>query len=58
MNPFSLREKVAEGRMRGKRRSIIQHSPLTLTLSFRPQRVLMERGLFGCKLSHFEVIHV
>jgi hypothetical protein len=37
---FSLREKVAEGRMRGLQRHINQLCPLTLALS------LMERGLF------------
>ncbi len=41
LDPFFLREKVAEGRMRGERCSIAQHFPLTLTLSLR------ERGLFG-----------
>jgi hypothetical protein len=34
-----MREKVAEGRTRGRRCCIIQHFPLTLTLS------LMEREL-------------
>jgi hypothetical protein len=38
--PFSIREKVAEGRMRGQQRPWIQLFPLTLTLS------LMERGEF------------
>ncbi len=37
-HPFSLREKVAEGRMRGQQSKINQHFPLTLTLSFRPLR--------------------
>jgi len=36
--PFSMREKVAEGRMRGGGAMKLQHFPLTLTLS------LMERG--------------
>jgi hypothetical protein len=30
-----LREKVAEGRMRGKQFKLIHHFPLTLTLSLR-----------------------
>jgi hypothetical protein len=38
-NPFSLREKVAEGRMRGHQCHIHQLRPLTLALSLR------ERGL-------------
>jgi hypothetical protein len=38
-SPFSLREKVAEGRMRGNGGSKYQLLPLTLALS------LMERGL-------------
>jgi hypothetical protein len=37
--PFSLREKVAEGRMRGQKYQSIKLFPLTLTLSLR------ERGL-------------
>jgi len=39
VSPFSLREKVAEGRMRGQQCHIIQLRPLTLALSLR------ERGL-------------
>jgi hypothetical protein len=39
VSPFSLREKVAEGRMRGQKYLKIQLFPLTLTLSLR------ERGL-------------
>jgi hypothetical protein len=42
LSPFSLREKVAEGRMRGQQGHINQLCPLTLTLSLR------ERGLFNC----------
>jgi len=38
--PFSLWEKVAEGRMRGGLRMHVQQLPLTLTLSLR------ERGQF------------
>jgi hypothetical protein len=36
-----MREKVAEGRMRGQQCNDIQHFPLTLALSLR------ERGLFA-----------
>jgi hypothetical protein len=41
MSSFSLREKVAEGRMRGKQCYILQRFPLTLALS------LKERGFLG-----------
>ena len=37
--PFSMREKVAVGRMRGQQCHIHQHFPLTLTLTLS----LMER---------------
>ena len=40
ISPFSIGEKVAEGRMRGKEGRNVNSFPLTLALSLR------ERGLF------------